>query len=933
MKKFFLLALISLQLLLSMKAAATHLRAADIQVERLCGTLTFRITVIAYLNSSSNTRFGTNSEVIFGDGTSERIPLTTATSRPDLGINVSVATFTTLHTYSSSGIFTIAYIERDRSAGVLNIANSTDVPYVTFVRINTDPTFGCNRYPVLTVVPLDRACSGAAFYHNSGAFDADGDSISYQMSIPSATPTSFAVYTDPNASKFYPNFNMGNEERNGQPSFGINSLTGLVTWNAPGAMGEYNIAFKVIEWRKINGSYVEISSTTRDMQIVVETCLNKRPAPELPNDLCVVAGTSIDEVIRGSDPENHPVKIELFSELLQAPDSLAEVQPKTVAFVPSNPKATVRFQWQTRCEDIRQQPYQVVVKITDSPPDGPKLVSFATWSIRVIAPPPELKEASLDVVRLHGVLEWGSYLCDNVRSIQVYRKVDSYTFTPGACQIGIPGFLGYQLMETLSGSSTLFRDTNFGMGLSPGATYCYRLVALVGDTRSIVSSELCIGPVQADAPVITHVSVETTDVAGSIRVSWKSPLDINETQFPRPYQYEVFRSKGFVGDEGIISAGRVSDTTFLDTGINSREEVFNYRIVLYAKPKFSDEYVAVDTSAVASSVRLTGERRANGISLHWRDSVPWSNVVRQRPYHLVFRGEGVGSETQMQLYDSVQVTVAGFTFSDSKVKKNQLYTYKILTRGTYGNPAIPIQENFSQVVFVSPADDLTPCPPVVTIAVTDCDQYLQNSTCRNKVFSNSLEWESASSDDCRLDIVAYNVYASDSADGEMELVASIDANTFVHRDISSFAFCYRVSSVDSRGNESPLSEMVCNDNCPSFQLPNVFTPNGDGCNDIFTSGYDPLLVGEGSPCLLQDLSLCSRFVQSVKIIIYNRWGKEMYSQKVESTSASPLIWNGDDASGNPCSSGVYYYSANVTFNTIDLSRRHQRFKGWVHLLR
>ena len=933
MKKILLLILVSLQLSIFQEAAATHLRAADVQVERICGTLTFRITVIAYLNSTSNTRFGTNSEVLFGDGTSARIPLTTATQRPDLGVNVSVATFVTEHTYLSNGIYTIAYIERDRSAGVLNIANSTDVPYVTFVKINTDPSFGCNRYPVLSVVPLDRACSGAAFYHNSGAFDTDGDSISYQMSIPSASPTSFATYTDPNASLFYPNFNNGNEERNGAPTFGINSLTGLVTWNAPGAIGEYNIAFKIIEWRKRNGVYVEISSTTRDMQIVVETCLNKRPSLQIPNDLCVVAGTSVDQVIAGIDPDNHPVKIELFSELLRAPDSLAEVDPRKVDFVPSSPPAKVRFRWTTTCDDIRQQTYQVVVKITDQPTDGPKLVSFATWSIRVVAPPPLLQQPVLDVVRLHGVVNWEPYVCDQAESILVYRKVDSYPFTPGNCQVGIPGFLGYQLIDEVPASTNTFRDTNFGSGLSPGATYCYRLVALMGDTRSIVSAEFCIGPVKTDAPVITHVSVEETAEVGSIRVSWKSPLEINQTQFPKPYQYDIFRSEDFIGEKGIAKIATVTDTTFLDKAIDSRNKVFNYRIVVYAKPQFSEQFIAVDTSAVASSVRLSAEAKDESIVLHWRDSVPWSNFVRNKPYHLIYRGEGVKSDGQMHLIDSALVTVAGLTFEDKAVKKNQIYSYKVLTRGTYGNPLIPVQENFSQVVYMTPVNDLQPCPPMVSVAVTNCDEYLNHYTCRNTNFSNALTWEAGSSDECRLDIVSYNIYAASSIDEAPELIATVSSTDFIDANLMSFARCYQVSAIDSRGTESQLSEKVCNDNCPSFWLPNVLTPNGDGCNDVFTSDIDPLLIGENLPCRVTDVNQCTRFVESVQITIFNRWGREVYSNIADGAAATPVMWTGNDNNGNECASGVYYYSADVRFVTVDPSKQTQKYKGWVHLLR
>lgn len=36
-----------------------------------------------------------------------------------------------------------------------------------------------------------------AFLHSPGAYDEDGDSLSYEMSIPSSSSTSFADYEDP----------------------------------------------------------------------------------------------------------------------------------------------------------------------------------------------------------------------------------------------------------------------------------------------------------------------------------------------------------------------------------------------------------------------------------------------------------------------------------------------------------------------------------------------------------------------------------------------------------------------------------------------------------------------------------------------------------------------------------------------------------------
>ncbi|MEJ0032244.1 MAG: hypothetical protein WDO15_18545 [Bacteroidota bacterium] len=126
---------------------------------------------------------------------------------------------------------------------------------------------------------------------------------------------------------------------------------------------------------------------TRDMQIIVEDCQNHRPEVIVPQDICVVAGTVIDQDIFGYDPDSDPVKIEAFSQLLSLEPNRAEITfPKPNDFQPSTPTnhAKIVFHWQTACENIKEQPYQVVFKITDNPESGQRLIQFKTWNITVV---------------------------------------------------------------------------------------------------------------------------------------------------------------------------------------------------------------------------------------------------------------------------------------------------------------------------------------------------------------------------------------------------------------------------------------------------------------------------------------------------------------------------------------------------------------------
>ena len=319
------------------ESQATHLRAGDIIVEREnCSSRRFKITVTVYTNTGSTVRFGGEQDILnFGDGTWELVPETENTPRPDLDDEGTVATasYTTYHTYPSTGTYIISYREPNRNEGVLNMDASVNTTFYLETVIKIDAFLGCNNTPKLLIPPIDHACPGVAWTHNPGAFDPDGDRLSYELVVPySDRRTEVINYKDPNNSKFYNNFNNANEEGTGPPTFSIDPVTGTITWDAPGAIGEYNIAFHIIEWRFKNGQWVQMGYVRRDMQILVDDCDNERPDLILPPDTCVVAGTILNETILGIDPDNDNVKIEAFSEIFNFPSNQS---PATYSPVPT----------------------------------------------------------------------------------------------------------------------------------------------------------------------------------------------------------------------------------------------------------------------------------------------------------------------------------------------------------------------------------------------------------------------------------------------------------------------------------------------------------------------------------------------------------------------------------------------------------------------
>lgn len=951
---------------------ATHLRAGEITVERVsCNSLTFKITVTVFTNTiNTNVLFGGEDDWLdFGDGTRMLVPETPNTLRPDLGEGIATASFTVFHPYAGSQEYTISYSEPNRNEGVVNMDGSVNTRFYIETKIIIDPYLGCNNTPKLLVPPIDRACTGVAWFHNPGAYDPDGDSISYEMVIPFREKnTTVFNYKDPADTKFYTSFGTGNETGTGPPTFSINAVDGTITWNSPGMSGEYNIAFIIKEWRSINGRWISTGFVRRDMQIIVDDCKNERPDLIVPEDVCVEAGTTLNATIFGTDPDGDPVKIEAFSEIFNfAPvQSPATWTPNPPVFQSSTPaRAELKFQWKTLCSHIKEQPYPVVFKITDKSPTGSRLVTFKTWFIRVVGPAPKWVSANVNLASRQTNLQWESYVCQNAQTMQVWRRVDSFEFEPDSCQTGMPEFLGYSLIATLpvkdinNNPITTYTDTNNGVGLSPGAKYCYRLVAEYPRPRggeSYVSAEICTDPILVDEPVITHVTVDRTGTTdGQVTVRWTKPFDINRTQYPGPLEYEVWRATGFAGVAGLtkIHLGRKSenDTTIVDVGLNTRDQIYNYRVILYSNTASSTAYAAIDTSSTASTVRLGAQSELKRISLSWSAFVPWSNVIKTEPNeHLLYRGPGGSTESDLQLIASIDPTTGGLSYIDEgqhngvPLVDTEEYCYRVMTRGGYGNPGIkePL-ENFSQMVCAQPNDSIPPCKPTLAVQLSDCEKFFATAACGQGSFSNALSWVR---DDCAADIQGYKIYRAAEENGNYIWLDRAGTNGIVMdtffvdngidgNGLNTLAYCYKISAVDRSNNESELSDPVCNDNCPYYELPNVFTPDdGNDCNALFSAFSNRNLGGEESGCTPVDTQTrCARFVQHVAFKVYNRWGKEVYTYESGSERTIYIDWDGRDNDGKDLAAGVYFYIAEVTFDSVDPAKRNKNIKGWVHLIR
>lgn len=219
-------------------------RAGEITYRNLTG-LTYEITVTTYtdlLDSVGRTEL----TIQWGDGNSEIIPRIEKLILPDFKSIKN--TYVYQHTYPGPATYIVSFEDTFRTDGVINIPNSGNTGFYIQSQITIDPFLGVNNSPVFLNPPLDIAYIDSIFIYNSGAYDIDGDSISYRL-IPCGG-SGMTGYTFPSTSNI----------------FTLDSLSGDLLWDSPILAGDYNIAILIEEWR----FGVIIGSVVRDMQIHVE---------------------------------------------------------------------------------------------------------------------------------------------------------------------------------------------------------------------------------------------------------------------------------------------------------------------------------------------------------------------------------------------------------------------------------------------------------------------------------------------------------------------------------------------------------------------------------------------------------------------------------------------------------------------------------------
>ena len=137
---------------------------------------------------------------------------------------------------------------------------------------------------------------------------------------------------------------------------------------------------------------------------------------------------------------------------------------------------------------------------------------------------------------------------------------------------------------------------------------------------------------------------------------------------------------------------------------------------------------------------------------------------------------------------------------------------------------------------------------------------------------------------------------------------SFDINPF-HNFPNSNPEVYIVTLIafdDNNCSDTTNTSIKINAPTMNYEIPNIFTPNGDGNNDFFKLTNN-------------------QNIESLEVIILNRWGNVVYESK-----AKDFKWNGKSKNnGNICVDGTYFYKINI----INLGAETIEEHGFLQLAR
>ena len=866
---------------LSYPLAATHNRAGEVTYTRIA-PFTYEVRIVTYTNALSPVD-RCELRVSWGDDTqseAKRINGQKSLSCPFFSgevIQNSIRknVYTARHTYTGVGTYKISLFDPNRNAEVKNIPNSVNTPFYIEAFLVIDPFLGENNSSQILAPPINQGVVGVPFKHSISAYDIDGDSLRYEIVNCKGLQGGEirSTYTS----------GQGNLSRE---TISVDQ-NGTITWDKPTEEGIYNIAVKVLEYRKTDKGFIAVGSVVRDMQIEILKSNNQPPQIQVESSRCVEAGKELTFDVGFSDPDGDNLAIYSYGGVYLL-DNKAVFRQITDTTSP----VTLPFRWKTELENLRTQPYRVTFEAIDqlhknlhtdkSEPTSHLhgLANSEVVTITLISPPPNL----LDVKRVGWQervrVSWEEYVDTSIIGYEVYRALGETKYVKDPCNQNFFSSNFVKVGEVMNRSQTDFEDVNFGKPFQKESPYFYAIVAKYSDRPPSFPSQFLSVILRSPGALLEKVSVSKTSVSsGMVHIAWRrvelpSSFKVKNMGYWLEHQTE---SGTF---EKLAIKEKIEDTTFVHPKVDTYKKPNTYRLGLV---DLDHPVAPFAYGAFAASYFTQLEPSNQKITISYQENTPWTTDSMY-----VYR------ETSTQfVFDKIASTRQG-EYIDERLANDKEYCYKLRLFGSYSDGLPLINE--SQINCATPIDNILECVPEVS----------ENFDCEKNIYK--IEWGDAALQ-CS-DIVSYEVQAASQKDGVFRKIKTLTKEELSYRiEIENINHCFRVIAVDENNNRSMHGKILCAKPCKSVRFPNVFTPNADGINDFFT----PI----GFPGL-----------QSLEIQIYDHLGRLVFD-----SDELNAWWDGTDQEGKRCPVGVYFYFAKTKRLVEGDTLSEESHEGFVHIIR
>ncbi|MCH7396490.1 gliding motility-associated C-terminal domain-containing protein [Belliella sp. DSM 107340] len=327
-------------------------------------------------------------------------------------------------------------------------------------------------------------------------------------------------------------------------------------------------------------------------------------------------------------------------------------------------------------------------------------------------------------------------------------------------------------------------------------------------------------------------------------------------------------------DTTIISVTKTSDIKTASPG-----DIINYTIRISNEGEFAANNITVVDSLPAglTIINMSHDGQING------DQITW-DFEELQPNQTI--NIGISAVVTLEAGGIVnRVIVSGDNFEEVIVDAEEVVinVVDLSIAKTVSSPMVMVGMPFNYFIKVSNNSQANATEVVVTdfipLGVRFVDAQVSTGSFTYNATTRVLRWE--------IDLL--------EASGEVEMTLNVEAQN--SGQISNTArVASRELDINVEDNDATITHVQI-----EMNIPNVFTPNGDGINDTW--------VIEG----------ITHFFSTNKLIVVNRWGVEVFR-----TDNYDNDWNG----GN-LTEGAYFYQ----LTAIDHEGREQVFTGYVTILR